>query len=391
MILPIILSILATLVILGIIYFLLKKPIGDYFSNLSKNLIEESLKVTEQKSKELFKEERDRLMEQYKAEKEILDGKMKQGAQDLESKRDAIKELVERISRDLDENKKKIEKTEQERISEFSTLKGVLDEYKVITSGLKSSTDDLKNILSNNQLRGKYGEEVAENLLQSVGFVKGQNYLVNTAQDTVDTRPDFTILLPDQTKVNIDAKFPFQSLVKYQEAESKNDKDRYIKEFTTDIKEKIKQVTTRDYINPQEKTVDFVIMFVPNEMIFSFIYEQLNDVWNEALKKKVIMAGPFSFTAMLRMIYQAYKNFRYQENLHEIIKLVKTFEIEYGKFSTAFDTLGKRLKSASDQYESVSTTRSRKLTGVIDKITSEKLLSEPETPRPEQLLGSEEK
>lgn len=379
MTIPIVLSILFPVVLLVVLWFFLRKQIGQYFGTLSKTLTEESVKALEQKNRELFKEERDRLLDQYKAEKEIIDEKMKQGAQVLESKKDAIQELVEKISQNLDKSQNKIEKTEQERIGQFSALKTVLEEYKVITAGLKDSTDDLKNILSNNQLRGKYGEEVAENLLQLVGFVKGQNYYANTAQDTVSTRPDFTILLPDKTKINVDAKFPFQSLVKYQEADEKTEKERYIKEFANDVKQKIKQVTSRDYINPEEKTVDFVILFVPNEMIFSFIYENLNDVWEDALRRKVILAGPFSFTAILRMIYQAYKNFRYQENLNDIIKLIKMFEVEYGKFNEELDTLGNRLKSTNDQYDKVSVTRTKKLTSVVDKIKSEQILPESST------------
>jgi DNA recombination protein RmuC len=98
---------------------------------------------------------------------------------------------------------------------------------------LKESTDNLKNLLSNNQLRGKYGEEVAENLLRAVGFVKEQQYELNIKQDTASTRPDITIYLPDKTKIHVDAKFPFQSLVKYQETENTQEKERFLGIYPT--------------------------------------------------------------------------------------------------------------------------------------------------------------
>lgn len=381
--LEIIITIVVVLGVLGAIAFFLKKPISQYFQSFLHRILEENLKAIEQRSKEIFKEERERMSDQYHSEKELLEEKLKKGEQFLEHKKDSIKELVEKIHTELSENQKKLEHTEKERIGEFSTLKAVLDEYKLITGGLKESTDDLKNILSNNQLRGKYGEEVAENLLKSVGFVRGQNYTANESQDTTTSRPDFTIILPDKTKVNIDAKFPLQALVKYQESDDKQ--ERYLREFTTDVKQKIKQVTTRDYINPEEKTVDFVILFVPNEMIFSFIYDRLNEVWDEAMKKKVILAGPFSFTAIIRMIFQSYKNFKYQENLYDIIKLIKVFEQEYEKFNEALDTLGTRLQSAANQYQTVSVTRTKKLTGVVEKIKGENILFESEETSPKIL------
>ncbi len=327
---------------------------------LSRKLINDAIK----NSNDLIKEERDRLIEQLEFKKQLID-------ENNRGTRDSVKEIIDRIRIELDNTKKQIETTEKERIGQFNTLRTVIEEHKLLTGELKESTDSLKNILSNNQMRGKYGEEVAENLLKTIGFVKGENYLANEAQSTVSSRPDFTIILPDKTKVNIDVKFPYKSLIRYDEAKDKETRDRCLKDFAQDVKQKIKEVSSRDYINPQENTVDFVILFVPNEMVFSFIYDKLGDVWSEAMSKKVILAGPFSFTAILRMIFQSYRNFKYQENIYDIIKLIKTFEIEFDKYNGEVDVLGNKVKQLSDQYEKVSTIRTRKLIGVVEKIKGE--------------------
>lgn len=334
-----------------------------------KQIIEENSERTINMNKEILSMERDRM-------KEIVTEKMESGRQYLDSKKDAIKDLLEKMSEDLTRSQEKTHETKISTFKELNILRTVIEEHKIATGGLKEATDHLKNILSNNQLRGKYGEEVAENLLRSVGFVKGQHYSVNIEQETVSTRPDFTMYLPDKTKINIDAKFPLQSLIKYQEAEIKPEKERYLREFTSDVKQKIKQVTTRDYINPEENTVDFVILFVPNEMIFSFIYQSMHEVWNDAMKKKVILAGPFSFTAILRMIFQSYKNFSYQQNLHSIIKLINVFAKEYENFSAELDKLGTKINAVESQYNTVSITRTKKLSGVVEKIKSEDILIE---------------
>ena len=72
-------------------------------------------------------------------------------------------------------------------------------------------------------------------------------------------------------------------------------KNELKKAFERDIRDKIKQVTTRDYINPEDNTVDFVIMFIPNEMIFSFIYDKMNDVWSGRNEAKSGVCGTFQF------------------------------------------------------------------------------------------------
>jgi len=305
--------------------------------------------------------------------KEVLSSQKNEIRTDLEGKKSAISELINEIRKDLQKNEERLTQSDKDRINSFSSLKSELENYKKITGELKLSTDELKSILSNNQTRGAFGEQVADNLLKMAGFVIGQDYNRNKAQGEERTRPDFTIFLPDQTKINIDVKFPYSSLVKSVESDNASDKKKHFATFKQDVREKIKQVSTRDYINPQEKTVDFVILFIPNEMIFSFIYDKMNDVWEEAMQKKVIMAGPFSFTAILRMIKQAYTNFRYQENLQHIIGLIQKFDNEYQKFNDEMNKLGDRISSTSKQYEILSTTRNRQLTSVVDKIKNQEI------------------
>lgn len=311
--------------------------------------------------------------------KEVLALQKNEIRTDLEGKKTAISELIGEIRKDLHKNEERLNQSDKERINSFSALKSELENYKKITGELKLSTDELKSILSNNQTRGAFGEQVAENLLKMAGFVIGQDYNKNKAQGEDNTRPDFTIFLPDKTKVNIDVKFPYASLVKSVEAENATDKKRHFAAFRQDVREKIKQVSSRNYINPQEKTVDFVILFIPNEMIFSYIYDKMNDVWEEAMQKKVIMAGPFSFTAILRMIKQAYTNFRYQENLQHIIGLIQKFDTEYQKYSEEVTKLGDKISSTSKQFEIVSTTRNRQLTSVVDKIKNQEIADLTET------------
>ena len=359
-------TIIGLAAVLAVLFFVFKKPITNYFANLSEKMAERNLKILEERNKEILKEERERFME-------LSDEKMKRNEQYLEGKKDLIKEMVEKIDNGLRDSQNKIENSEKERIGEFSKLKTILEEHKNITGELKNSTDNLKNILSNNQLRGKYGEEVAENLLKIAGFVKGINYDSNLSQETNANRPDFTIYLPDKSKVNIDVKFPYSNLQKYQEVESEKEKKEYFAKFKTDVKQKIKQITSRDYINPEEKTLDFVVLFVPNEMIFSVINDKLYDVVEEANEKKVAIVGPVSFITFLRIIHQSYDNFKIQEDLHRVVNLIGKFKEEFYKYNNEFDNIGSKLKSLSGQYDKVAGVRTRQLSKVVEQISDEKV------------------
>ncbi len=287
---------------------------------------------------------------------------------DLEGKRKEIERMVKMIQDDLKESKKHLDETDKDRIGSFRELKNKLEEYSTVTSQLSTTTENLKNLLSNNQLRGQFGEQVADELLQMSGFVKGVDYEFNKEQAESETRPDFCVFLPDKTRINVDAKFPYANLQKAMEQKDKDEKEVYRKKFEKDVKEKIKQVTNRDYINPEDNTVDFVILFIPNEMIFSYIYEHLNDIWKDGMRKKVILAGPFSFTALLRMIRQSYENFTYQKNLRQVIGHVQSFEKEFVKFNEEFVKIGERIRSLDKQYNTVSNTRMNQLVRRVDQV-----------------------
>lgn len=290
---------------------------------------------------------------------------------DLSNKRDSIEKLVNSILVELNKTNERVDSADKERVGSFRALKQELENQRRTSENLTNTTEGLKRLLSNNQLRGQFGEQVAEDLLKMAGFVQDVDYLINKKQTESATRPDFTILLPDGVKINVDVKFPYSNLQKMTETDDPIAKREYLKKFEQDIKDKIKQVSNREYIDPTNNTVDFVILFIPNEMIFSFIYEKMNSIWAEGMRQKVVFAGPFNFTAILRLIRQSYGNFKYQKNVNKIITLINVFEDEFKKYNEEFEKIGDRINSLSEQYQKVDSTRTKQLIKTVDKIKIE--------------------
>lgn len=276
--------------------------------------------------------------------------------------------LLSEITRNLQKELKQSQEGVIDLKSQNAAIRQQLETTAKITEGLQTSTEGLRNLLSNNRLRGEWGEQVAEDLLMAAGFVEKVNYLKQST--TQEGRPDFTILLPDGYKLNVDAKFPFDDLITYQEAKTDTEKKRALASFNTSIKNKIKGITSKDYIDAENQTLDFVVMFIPNEMIFSFVYEMLPDINDYASRQRVVLAGPFGFTAVLRMILQAHKNFHHEKSLMQILGLISKFQEEYEKFGDSMERLGKQLDTAQKTFMEVEGTRSRQLTRVVEQISS---------------------
>ncbi|MGI5841005.1 MAG: DNA recombination protein RmuC [Patescibacteria group bacterium] len=356
--------ILLGIVIVLLVYFILRQPPKAKTEEIS----EEFFNKFNEKFPDIMKNANS-LLVSMAAQK--LDSQKQEIEVDLANKKENIEKMVKQVLDELKNSSNKLEQAEKDRVSSFSSLKKSLENSEKITQHLSATTESLSKVLSNNQLRGAFGEKVAEDLLKMSGFVVGTDYEVNKEQSTTETRPDFAILLPDGARINVDVKFPYSSLTKMAETSDEETKNRYLKMFERDVKDKIKQVCTRDYIDPENKTVDFVILFIPNEMIFSFIYDKMTNVWEEAMKNKVVLCGPFSFTAILRMVRQAYDNFRYQNNIQQIITYIKLFEKEFDSYNQEFEKIGDRIESLSRQYNTVSTTRTRQLLKVVDRIKIE--------------------
>ncbi|MGZ5496311.1 MAG: DNA recombination protein RmuC, partial [Candidatus Aminicenantales bacterium] len=139
-------------------------------------------------------------------------------------------------------------------------------------------------------------------------------------------------------------------------------------QFLRDVRTRIKEVTTRDYINPEDNTLDYVLVFIPNEQVYAFINQNDPEIMDEALKSKVILCSPFTLFAILAVIRQSLDNFSMEKTAGEILGLVKNFRKEWEKFTDSMEKMGEKLDGAREEYRKMTTTRHDKLDRSIQKI-----------------------
>lgn len=286
---------------------------------------------------------------------------------DVVKEKGMIKESLETIEKNLKDRQDELKNLATESHRQFGTISESIKIHKEVAEKLSARTDNLGKILSNNKLRGDWGERIAEDILRYAGFIEEVHYQRQTAGET-GSRPDFTLLLPNKRKINIDAKFPFNNLQAFQEAESEGLKKEYLQKFTADVKQKIREVSTRDYINEEEDTLDYVILFVPSEVVYGFINDQLRDVVDEAFQKKVLFTSPTSLYATLRIIMESYRHFMYEKNIKEVLKIVQGFIVNFGRFSEEFSAFDDTIKKLRQNFDQIADTRYKKMAVQIRQI-----------------------
>lgn len=282
------------------------------------------------------------------------------GEQALESKKKMIDSAIDGMRVELERIKNSL--NEFDRGARVG-LEAVSQQVKInseTADRLQAATAGLWEVLKSTKARGQWGERMAEDILAAVGLLENINYL-KQKQTASGTTPDFTFLLPQGLKANMDVKFPFENYMAFLDAKSDAEKEAAKKRFVSDVREKIKQVTTRDYINTAEGTVDYVILFIPNEQVYAFINECDAQMPAEALKKKVIMCSPLTLYPVLVVIRQAHENFKMEKNAREMINAMEAFEKQWMMFVSAFEKMGAKIAEAQEEYENLLTTRKNQL------------------------------
>lgn len=295
--------------------------------------------------------------------REVLRGEKETIKVDLDNKQKTIEKLVQQLQEDMKSRQQEIRSLEQDRIQKFSELNKALDTQRQQTEKLTVTAQQLSNVLSSNQTRGSWGERIIEDILVSQGLIEGTHYLRQAKQG--EGRPDILLLLPDNRNVPVDVKFPYAAIKNMAEAEGA-EKATYVRQFTSDIKTKITKVSA--YINPAENTLDYAILFVPNEMIFSFINQKFPDLVDEAMKKRVMIASPFTFLAIALMVRESYRNFMMSDKLREVVKAIDEFGVEWSRFKDEFGKYGKHLDMLKGDYENLTGTRVRQMDRRIEKV-----------------------
>jgi len=233
---------------------------------------------------------------------------------------------------------------------------------------------DFQDFLKSPKLRGGVGEQVLKDLLAQV--LPQNNFQVQyqfRGGETVDA-----IIKTKQGFIPIDSKFPMESFQKYIKAKDE-EKEIFFREFNRDIKKHVDNIS-RKYILPQEGTLDYAIMYIPAESVFSEIALNQAELLEYAQRKKVIFVSPNTFYYFLKIILMGLEGAKIEEASRKILERLKAIKQESMKFGEELLVLTSHIDNAKKASERV-TNRYSKLSGSINDLD---LLETEEKPKLEE-------
>lgn len=299
---------------------------------------------------------------------QTLGTKVKEGERELEGKKQLIDQSLKGMTAELDKVRAALREFESERGRQYGSLTSQLKSAGEVTARLEQTTGQLTAALGSTKQRGQWGERMAEDVLRLAGFKEGIQYTAQKGIEGGSARPDFTFFLPGDLVVNMDVKFPLDNYLKYVSAQGEADRERHKAQFLRDVQNRIKEVTGREYIDPEARTVDYVLVFIPNEQVYAFIWENAREIIDKGLEKKVIICSPVTLLAILGVIRRAVENFNLERTTADILALLGAFSKQWGKFVEAMDKMGRKLGEAGEEFERLASTRRAGLERPLKKI-----------------------
>ncbi len=292
--------------------------------------------------------------------------KYQEGAKgDLDKRQEAINKTVEPVGIALKTFNERVEKIEERRTQTDASLKQQLQQLAESQVQLNKTTGSLVQALRAPQVRGQWGEMQLRRTVEMAGMI---NYCDFEEQASVETsdgqrqRPDMIIRLPNERVVVVDSKVPLAAYLDALQSEDPDHQKERMVAHARHIRDHIKALSAKSYWTQFDNTPEFVVLFIPNETIFSAALEQDPQLIEQGVLNKVILATPTTLIALLKAIAYGWQQEAIAREAKEIAALGKELYERVSVVTGHFTKLGKSLDQSVGCYnKAVSSLESRLL------------------------------
>ena len=326
--------------------------------------LKEHLKLTEERfsvQKKETGEIQQVLVEQFRnLAGEILEDKSKRFT---ESNRENIEKILQPLNKDIESFKKKVEETYHKESTERTVLERKIAELVQLNNQIRLDAINLTNALKGNtKTQGDWGEMILERILENSGLTKGREYFVQETLKSDDNRtirgdngramrPDVIIVYPDNRKVVIDAKVSLTAYIAYCNAESEEGRNTALKAHMQSVRKHIDELSDKNYAGWAEGTLDFVMMFIPNEASYVLAMQTDSALWNEAYRKRVLLLSPANLIVSLKLTADLWSREYQNRNALEIADRGGKLYDKCIAFLESFTTVGDHLRKSQEVYD----------------------------------------
>ena len=215
---------------------------------------------------------------------------------------------------------------------------------------------------NNNKFQGDWGETILEQILENSGLIEGEQWehqvtlrdekgsAALNEETNRSMKPDVIVHFPGKRDIIIDSKVSLKAYMEYLAAEDETVRAVHLKEHVASVRRHIDELAAKHYNKYNKNSLDYVMLFIPNEPSYFVAMEADNALWNYAYKKGIVLISPSNLISTLFVVNSLWTRERQQRDVQRI---VDTANAIYDKFVNFVDNFGKietALEKAQEAY-----------------------------------------
>jgi DNA recombination protein RmuC len=244
---------------------------------------------------------------------EMLAGRQAELANSVGERLDAVGTRLDGVTHRLGQSMETTTRNTMEGLRHLHERLGIIDSAQKNLTELTSQVSSLREVLSNKQARGAFGQGRMEAIVRD-GLPTGAYEFQFTLSNSM--RPDCAIFLPDKRPLLIDAKFPLEAITALREAKSDDERKRAAQRIRQDIGKHVSDISTK-YLIPGE-TQEMALMFVPSESVYADLHDGFDDLVQKAYRARVVLVSPSLLMLAIQVVQQIQKDARMREAATQI-------------------------------------------------------------------------
>lgn len=275
----------------------------------------------------------------------------------VDTNKTSLDHLLSPLKTDIGQFKKTIEDTRKEDIQDITSLKKELESLHKLNTQLSEDAQRLAGALKSDvKVQGNWGEDRLRLILEAEGLHKYIDYtseeVFRDGETERNRRPDFILKLPDGKHLVIDSKVSLNAYVNYFNASDPAEKQLFVRQLVRNINDHIDELSAKNYHSLNGlHTPDFVFMFMHFESALTIALNENPDLFNRALKKKIVLITPSTLVATFKIIRLLWQHENRVRNVEEIFKQCGLLYDKFILFIEEMQKIGNNLRQASLAHE----------------------------------------